>query len=380
MPFWLRITIVAAVAVAVGCIPDSSKPPEQQDELSAFETEFTDPNPGEADEVIASRIIELLEQTPSGATVRAAFYTFSLEELADAFVDAVERGVDVEVVLGNTNTFSDGTPWSAVELLQDGLGDRLTICNEEEDDGGCMGERRQHNKFITFSRLDDGSEDVIVQTSANLTNDGLEEFNNFVLIRDDAALHEAFVSYFDDLRRDETDLDYNRDEQGDTSTRVHFFPRAEGDPVVEALERVDCQKGAELHLAMAFFTDYRSDVATELRQLDGTGCDVHVLTREAEGANSPGSNVVAALSGGDVELGMFSENNQPQLHSKYLILKGAYDDHDDARVVFTGSHNYTRNGLRENDEVLLKIRDDDVYQAHREDWHRLRDHAETLHP
>lgn len=346
-----------------------------------FETYFTRPQPGEPDETVEQSIVDLIDGAPSDATVRAAFYTFGREHVAEAFADAHERGVDVRIVLGNTSTHPNGNDWSAVTILRDRLGDRLTICEDGQSEGGCMGENIQHNKFVTFSEIADGSRDVVLQTSANLTEFQLSQFNNLVLLHDDAALYEVFVSYWQDLQRDELNLTYDRHERGDSGTKAYFFPLSSGDPILDALESVDCSEGADIYVAMAFFTNSRSDVAEELRSMDEAGCGIHVVLRERPEISSPGIQIMGNLENGDIDIGIFPDGDEIQLHSKYMLVDGAYGpDQESQRILWTGSHNFTVSALRYNDEAILKIRDDDVFDAYLDDWHHLRDRAQTVHP
>ncbi len=370
------------------CVPDEPEPPQQNDEPAAnddasespFDTAFTRPQPGAPDTAIEDRIVELVESTPDDASILAAFYTFSRQRVADAFIDAHERGVSVYVVLGNTNRFSDGSPWTAVQMLDDGLDGNLTICNRDESDGGCMGDNIHHNKFMTFSELEDGSEHVVLQTSANLTNDQLEQYNNMVISHDDEALYESFRSYWNQLQRDETNLDYNQHFTGDNNTRAYFFPHSSGDPVLDVLNRIDCAAETDVYVAVAFFTNARASVAERLRSLDTDGCNIHVVLRERPEVFSPGDKIIDELRTGNVDLGIFHEDEDVQLHSKYLAVDGSYGGDDDTRLVWTGSHNYTHYALRNNDEVLLKIRDDAVFDDYLDDWQYIRDQAYTLEP
>ncbi len=345
----------------------------------AFEAHFTQPEPGEDDDTISQTVIDLLDMTPEGATVRAAMYTFSREPVAEAFGDAVERGVDVEMVLGNLSTHYDGSDWTAVELLRDLLGDRLYICRDGEDEGGCIGERIQHNKFITFSELEDGSEHVVVQTSANLTHAQLQEIDNLVVLRYDTALYDAYRSYWKDLRAAQPDPEYNRVEVGDNSTRVYFFPHSNGDPIVDNLQKVDCESGADVYLAMAFFTNARRDVASELRALDEQGCSVHAVLRQDQHTGSPGAQVESDLRRGNIDFALFTYDAPINLHSKYLLVDGAFGpDSEHQSIVWTGSHNYTLSALRYNDETILEIRDRDLFEDFLDDWQQIRDRAQTV--
>lgn len=390
---WLLVVATAVwSAIGLSCTPITTPEPNQNQDAShpedtatepaspSFETYFSRPAPGQPDTTIEDAIVDLLEQTPDDARVLAAFYTFGRQPLAEAFADARDRGVDVRVVLGNTSRHSDGSDWTAVEILRDRLDDRLTVCNDGEFDGGCMGENIHHNKFVAFSELEDGSEHVVLKTSANLTDLQLERYNNMVVVRDDQQLFSAFTSYWEDLRRDETDMSYNRIEEGEAEVTAYFFPHDEGDPVHDALDDVDCEAGADVRLAVAFFTNGRDALAERLRQMDRDGCDVGVVLRESSDIDSPGNAVLGRLESGDIEVGMFYEDEEIQLHSKYLAIEGVYGERDDAQVVWTGSHNYTVSALRYNDEVLIEIYDGDVYDAHRHDWNQLLDRAELIHP
>lgn len=383
-PFLTPTVLVLSLGLLLtACITE--EPPADDNENNAsstpqIEARFVQPDPGQPDDTLGDHLTDLLERTPEGATVRGAFFTFSREPIAQALVDAHERQVDVELVLGNTSRYPGGDDWQAVQILRDALGDKLTICREGQSDGGCLGESLHHNKFLTVSELDDGTEDIVVQSSGNATDFERTQYDNIVTFYDDPSLYEAFTSYWQDLQSQQLDLDYNRVEEGDGPVSVYFSPFNEYDPVLQDLEQVDCDNGGELYLAMAFFTDWRSDVAAQIRQMDQAGCQIHVILRGSD-INSPGQQIMGLLRQGDVDMGYFPEGEQPQLHSKYLAYQGIWGDGEEpTQVVWTGSHNYTRSALLENDEVLLRIEDDAIFDAYRDDWNFIRDRAETHHP
>lgn len=350
------------------------------DETGRIETHFNRPEPGERDHTLEDLVIDLLEDTPDDATVRAAYYTFSRTGAAEAFADAHDRGVDLQLIVDNDTRHDDGTDWQAVELLRDRLGEDFTICQDDEDTGGCHGTRIQHNKFILFSETGDGAEDVVLQSSANLTNPQLEQFNNTVLIEEDTALYETYLDYWQDLSADETDLDYYRTAEGDLDTKVHFFPREDGDTIIEILEDVDCEDGTEVHVGMAYFTDPRVGVATHLTRLADEGCEVRVLVRQ--GLDRVGILVMAEMDNSDVKLSAFppadDDEDSVSIHSKYMLLDGTFRGETDQQIVWTGSHNYTGPALDQNDETLLRIRDDETHEAFVDDWNNAEGFAEPV--
>ncbi len=382
---WPLIVVVLAVFF-IGCIEEgeidnqsNSQEPTEPVE-PRFEAHFTEPAPGQPDDTISALIIEYLEDAPEGSTVRAALYTISLESVAQAFIDARQRGVDVEMVLGNTNRTASGADWTAVALLREELGDSLTICSDGESSGGCIGDNIHHNKFVTFSELGDHANHVVLQSSGNLTDFQQTQYDNVLVVYDDKPLYDAYHSYWDDLRRQQADPSYDRTESGASPTTAYFSPYTLGDPIHEELTRVNCAQGGEVYLAMAFFTNARYQIAERLAELDQEGCEVHVLLRASEIA-SPGSGIINNIRQGDIDFGYFPSAEEIQMHSKYLVYRAGLDQEEDpAFVVWTGSHNYTRAALLNNDEVLLRIEDEDLFERYRDNWVWMRERAETRHP
>ncbi len=341
---------------------------------------FTEPGPGQADTALEDLFIALLDDTPAGAEVRGAFFSFSLTSVAEAMVDAHDRGVDIQIVLGNTNRAGSGQEFSSVGTLRDGLGSNLTICSEDTTDGACLGTNIQHNKFLLISEVGEGLEHLVVQSSGNVTSFQQFQYDNLVVVSGDEALYEGFEEYFFDLQADERDPDYHRVTTGDLPITVYFSPYTQGDPVEEDLREISCDDGGELYLAMAFFTDTRSDIALALRDLDDAGCDIHVILRHSD-INSPGQFVWNGVRYGDINLGYFPEEEEIQLHSNYLVYR-AFNEQEgrEVSIVWTGSHNYTRAALLDNDEALMRIEDDELFEAFRDNWWFMRDRAETRHP
>jgi phosphatidylserine/phosphatidylglycerophosphate/cardiolipin synthase-like enzyme len=61
------------------------------------------------------------------------------------------------------------------------------------------------------------------------------------------------------------------------------------------------------------------------------------------------------------------------VHSKYMLIDGAYDD-DQVPRVFTGSHNYSLTALRNADESMVRVRSASVHYAYQHDnFYKVRD-------
>ncbi|MCB9584530.1 MAG: hypothetical protein H6718_03995 [Polyangiaceae bacterium] len=343
---------------AVDAGVDSSTPPPQK------EVVFTVPLPGGAnDTTIETKLGELAKAAVPGSQIRISLYHWSRQAIAYRFVDAQKAGVDVRVVLDPTNKNDQGDDWVGVATLKSELpSGHVTVCNDSAGQGACIGSNTgiNHNKFFLFSELKDGSKNVVVQSSANLTTTQLHKHNNMVIIRDDKALYDAYLSYWTDMQAQQQNLDYYRSFDGDTGTKAYFYPRASGDTILGVLDNVTCDAGTTIRVAMAFFTTARSEIADKLVSKRSQGCGVTVVL-DGENLNT---TIASTLKSGGVNLYLYPTGSAGEgLHSKILIIHGTYTGTADRGLVWTGSHNYTGPALRGNDEALLKLDDPDVYAA-----------------
>lgn len=328
---------------------------------------FSNPGPtgNEIDLTLEDKIIELLEAAEPGSTVRGALYTWSRTRMSNAFIAAHQRGVEIRLIVGSD--------FQAVDLLIAGLppGNVLKCPGPLGLAGGCHGDRINHNKFFLFPLLADGSEEVVVQSSANFTNPQIRNNNNMVVIRGDGQLYQAYLKYWQDLSRQFTDLNYYRTVSTDDGTKVYFFPRNEasgttgaGDPIVELLDGFAVGPGSSIRIAMAFWSNARTEIARRLVSLRAAGCDVAVIVNPS----NTGGDIFNILENGGIPVTRFAP-----VHSKYLLLNDL-PNRQRRRLVYTGSHNYTGPALRQNDETLLRIVDEVLYEAFLEDWQRMREH------
>ncbi|MFN7141422.1 MAG: phospholipase D-like domain-containing protein, partial [Limisphaerales bacterium] len=237
--------------------------------------------------------------------------------------------------------------------------------------GSCLGSGINHNKFFLFSKLSDGSEKVVVQSSANLTNPQIREFNNMVILRHDSQTFDAYMAYWEDMALDTMNLNYYWNAESKTGTRVFFSPRNNGsghtgvnDTVVELLDEVVRGPGTEIHVAMALWSDARPEIARRLVAMKNAGCTVRVIVNQ----NSTGAQIFQILEQGGVPV-----TRLEVVHSKYMLIKQDVGDFIE-KIVVTGSHNYTSPALRSNDETLLLVKDPLLYNSFLQDWNKMLAH------
>jgi hypothetical protein len=243
---------------------------------------------------------------------------------------------------------------------------RSVICRDGQATGACIGSNINHNQFFLFSELADGSKNVVVQASANFTKTQTELWNNLVIVRDDAALHAGYLQYWTDLKAQKLNPNYYTVVDGTSNVRAYFFPRESGDTVGGVLDNANCP-GTNLRLAMAIFTTGRQNIADKLVSLKKAGCSV-----EAVLGTGAAPEIISTLESGGVNVLPFEAVTGESVHSKYLLIDGTYNGAADRKLVWTGSHNYSDNALRDNDETLLKVDDAAVFDAFLDNWLKLK--------
>ncbi|MGW0481023.1 phospholipase D-like domain-containing protein [Nonomuraea sp. NPDC003214] len=318
---------------------------------------------------IVSRLCDLVRQTPAGAGIRIAHFVMSGtagSEFAAELLKAHERGVRVQVVLdGDARGKAVAERLAAVLGTDTSAASFAHVCSGPMSGGtaACVGDKGQHNKFYLFSRTG-GASDVVVQSSANLTNlNSTTYWNNAVVLAGNRRLHEAYASYFADLAAERKSLDYDRVVRTGAaggSVRAHFFPSAEGDPIVEALDGVSCRDGAPIRVGMSEWDGYRVAIAERLAELARQGCTVQVVAGVLD------AEVEAALRAEPrIELRTLSSGSAlpGRIHSKYLLVDG---------WVYTGSHNYNQTSLRRNDDTLLRLNNKAIHAQFVANFDRMR--------
>lgn len=326
---------------------------------------------------IRDHVRSLIQGTPAGATIRIAMYHFTDTTVANDLIDAKNRGVNVRLVID----YSSST-YTAVTSLISSLGTSranaswVVLCTANAACIGSAGTPIMHNKFYLFSSTN-GSSNVVVQASANLTTDNATVYyNNAVTLVGNTGLYNAYVGYHDDLAAKVKNSDYYTT-VSTGNAKVYFFPRAgtdsTTDTIVNALsENVTCEGNTTvgtatgrtiIRIGMWYFS--RDNIAKTLRALADQKCWVEVVYTTMD------SGVMSYLSGHD-RIVLYHMPDPWIIHSKYMLIEGTYAGQRDTKWVFTGSHNYTNAALRENDETLLRVQSNTIHDQYRSNFWTVR--------
>lgn len=366
---WSGVSVLALLAVAGTAAAQVDERVTLGDHVEV-EATFNRPGPGSVSTRLEDRIIAMIEAAAPGSDVFVAMYTFTRLEVAQALLAARRRGVTVRVLVDAKSVRGDNPAVEALRAARGGLDGCgracVRVCRR-----GCQGLHINHNKFLLLSRLRDGSRWVVAQSSANFTAGQLHHHNDLVVIKNDRKLYRAFRRYFDDLSRRRWAPRYFRRAEGESGVEAYFFPRLFGpDPIVKMLDRIDCDPDAVIRVAHSRFQSHRLRVARRLRALADQGCDVHVLVRDEPGKDSPGSAVLRELEG---LVTVLPYKGRPRadnaIHTKLMLIRARYAGSEEPRhVVLTGSHNLSATSLRFNDEVLLRLENEALFDAYQGFW------------
>ncbi|MDF2707403.1 MAG: hypothetical protein K0R62_3055 [Nonomuraea muscovyensis] len=375
-PSVLAAAVMAAAALAAPAAASASTCADAPDTAVTPRAVFNDPVGGDAAAIVRT-LCGMIRQTPAGASIQVAHFVMSGADgtaFADELLRAYRRGVDVRVVVDG-----DSRGQTVARRLADVLGTDtatrswLHVCTGPMSGGtaACIGDKGQHNKFYLFSRTG-GASDVVVQSSANLTDlNSSTYWNNALVLPGNRRLYATYDAYFADLAAERKNLDYYRVVQTGAAggaVRASFFPKADGDPIVEELDRVSCEGGATVRVGMSEWDTYRVAIAEKLRDLAGRGCTVRIvygiMADDVRRLLQAEPRITLHVLGGGGAL-------PGRLHSKYLLIEGPSNGH----WVLTGSHNYNQTSLRRNDEALLKLNNKAIYQQYVRNFEHMREVA-----
>ncbi len=342
--------------------------------------------PGDAN--IEGELIRLIHSAPQGSTIRGNIYAIKSLPMAQAFEQAVDRGVHVVLSLDGSRDQNEA------QLIVRNL-PAARVCRAPDPDGtthGCISNvpgAIAHTKLFTFSqvRAPDSSSmtPAVWFGSFNLTvgRDGSRGFNNTITVYGDGSL---FLNLDGHARR-MWEAASDPGERADhiepmtasfdptflvqrplrVSARVQASPntKREGDLVVDSLLETLPGPNCSVLAAEAWLTVGRSAVTRKLVAMKEAGCDVRFVGIESHLDKSEVERLTAA--GIRVRVGT--------VHDKFLIVKGtsARTSKHEFRVI-TGSHNLEASA-ESNDELLAELASEgeashplyDAYEAHFEE-------------
>ncbi|MCT4581045.1 MAG: phospholipase D-like domain-containing protein [Flavobacteriales bacterium] len=296
-----------------------------------------------------NKIIEIINAAEVTLDL-CVFYTKS-KKIGAAINEANNRGVVVRFIAGS----------SSLGDFPKNLDENIATLKREEPKG------QMHNKFIV---VDVGSETTckVLITSANFTENNLEEDSNNLLIIQDQALGKAYTLEFNEMWGstghtptsnskfgiDKTDNTPHFFNIGGKAVELYFSP---SDHVEQAIN--DQLKTADNDLGFALFTFTRDLFAQTLLKRNNDGVDVYGVIDNKSYYGSEDNN----LENGGVALLKF--NRKDDMHNKYAFVDAL--DSNSNPLVITGSYNWSNSAEEKYDENTIIIHDAGIVNEYYED-------------
>ena len=341
---FIAFLLILAVAVGLGFLIRyfSGKPPESTG--IAWEVYFSEIRPGAPDEnnphTLDKRLVAKLET--AAERIDAALHQLNSEPIADAFIDAHRRGVQVRVV-----TETDYIKESQIKRLQE-VG--IPVADDEEHNG------LMHHKFIVI----DGR--YVWTGSYNTTFNGAYKNNNNVIWLDSSQLAYNFTEEFREmfhLRQfgptSNPSVQYPQVTLSD-GTEIFTYFAPENDTISPLLREIQSAEQSIYFMAFSFTHDILGDA---MRKRFKTGVPVRGVfeARQVDKHSEYDAMMAAGMP-------VVRDKTSNMMHHKVIVI--------DEETVITGSYNFSRNAERNNSENLLIIKGNrDIARAYLDEFKRI---------
>lgn len=279
-------------------------------------------------------------------SIDLAIYNFGDPILANALLQAKQRGVEIRLVMEDQNAVKN-TPQS----LQT-AGIPLVSGNEN----GLM-----HNKFAII----DGQ--TLWMGSANFTTYGFNTDNNYFVEITEPNIINAYQAEFNEMYRDKLFGDMNLVPSPETeftfqemAIEVYFSPEdGIADKLVNLINDADT---SVLFLTSSFTLD---DLASAMIEKAAQGIEVKGVFDASSVTSNEGTEYDRLRRAG---LNIRMDGIEGLMHEKLIII--------DSQIIAIGSYNYTASADRRNDENIMIVHDAELARILEMEFERIMDHSQ----
>lgn len=266
------------------------------------------------------KIISLI--IDSNNSIECAIYDITSKDISQALISEKEKGNQIRIV---TDYGRSSTKTSQVGILKTSGIDVLLSPSESS---------YMHNKFCVFD------DNIVVIGSTNFTENSFSESYNNIMIFENPKLTEILKEkinsfYLGKFSKDSTVLG----EDISSDFLIYFCPNRFCE-----LSVLDKVKESEKNIVCMIYSFTLDDLADELINAKQRGINIKIIlenqqiTQYSEYQKLKANNIDVIL------------DNRPFLmHNKFCVI--------DEETLMTGSMNFSVNGINNNDESLLIIKD-----------------------
>jgi phosphatidylserine/phosphatidylglycerophosphate/cardiolipin synthase-like enzyme len=305
-------------------------------------------------------LIDFIGQAGDGMKLRAVFYEFRYQPVANAFVKAIEAGADVKIVYDAESSYKTE---NQATIQAAGLDEHDAVIPRTVSEG------IRHNKFIVLLK---GDKPVAVWTgSTNISAGGIFGHSNVGHIVWDSGVAAKYLDYWQRLADNLTPTKLRAPNKAATPTPAGKPPKNSVTPLFSARDGKDSNETLQWYadrlaeaqevccMTFAFNIDEvfqqvlqkNNDVLRYVVKDDPLG--------ESESIGQDRDVIFAAGSylGQDALANFLRERSNPlntnhYIHDKFMLVDPLSKD----PLVITGSANFSKPSQRTNDENMLVIR------------------------
>lgn len=318
---------------------------------------FTDPLTINNPDVIAGSVEEKLIQMIDAAqiSIHIASFEFNLTPVAQALINAKNRGVDVKWVADDENGLEyDIQPGRGQFAMMAAAGIEL------KDDAGRSA--LMHNKFWIFDQQ------TVWTGSTNITVNGIFKQNNNVLVMRSPEIAYIYEREFQELWSGQlgpkAPSTINNQWAILDGTPIQVLFSAEDHAINNLIALVNDAQTSIRFLAFSF-TDY--PLAQAMIDRAKAGVDLKGIY-ETFGSSSTGSELKTFLCAGMMV--RRDDNDKVILHDKVIIIDNA--------IVATGSFNYSSNADEANEENLVIVDNPQIAGLYLQEFEKLWNQTRVL--
>ncbi len=329
---------------------------------------------------IFDQLIKYFDAASVGSVVYVNIYLVDYIPIINAVIKAHEKGVKVHMLVDRSRAESIETNVSAIQKLQGKLTGQssFTIVNNDISSGtsGSI----NHLKYVLFADLqtDEGNvKNVVFSTSSNFTAADMKKIQDAVVISDE-SLYSAFKVNWAHVQSFASGgmSAYNYQTYGSSNGDInaYFFPRRlngayEGnDTIIEILDKISDYGNTTVQVGMSDWSDTRVNVVQKLIALQEKGVRIEVIAKSSSGALIHTELQKLKAKGAYVNILVLPVN----IHAKFMLIKGMWDGKPNSEVIVTGTHNFTSNALKVNNEVILLLRNNLLFSEYQNYYNKLK--------
>jgi phosphatidylserine/phosphatidylglycerophosphate/cardiolipin synthase-like enzyme len=314
-----------------------------------------------------------VDATRTGATIRFAVYSFAEMRTANKLIAAHDRGVHVQLI------FDDHHVYPAEARLRSVLGTSpnrqsfVVLCHRS-----CRGTSgNMHDKMFMFSQAGH-ARNVVMVGSDNITrHNARDQWSDMYTVVGDPALYFTYSGVFEQMKYD-TPMARPYITADVNGYQPQFYPdpgvTEATDPLYEALSQITClgvpQGAGRLGHTMIRISQHAWNgsrgiyLAQKVASLKESGCNIRVIY-----GIGMGRVVMNVLRRADIPVSRGSHKGI-RTHEKYMLLSGWFGVNPAAKIVWTGSHNWS-NGALKRDEVIFRVENATAYDQYFANFHDI---------